>query len=126
MPYYPDPLYNPEDELDKLLELLAEACKRNLTRLPAPSKMPKQSFTPLHGLNFAASSSVYTPLKDNEIRLVRVLPGAVDEPIRCVVFNVESSVAPAYTALSYVCKCFQSLDYHMAQPLVIRRFNVDR
>lgn len=104
MSHSPDHWSNPEDELDKLLDLLAEACKRDLTKLPAPSTFPEQSFTPLQDLNLAASSAIYTPLKDTEIRLVRVLPGSVDEPIRCVVFNVESSVAPTYTALSYVCK----------------------
>lgn len=65
-----------------------------------------KKFTPLEELNAAASSSIYTPLNKDEIRLVLLFPhgGIEDTPIQCTVLNFESSEAPPYSALSYVCK----------------------
>ncbi|KAH8790619.1 heterokaryon incompatibility protein-domain-containing protein, partial [Hyaloscypha finlandica] len=45
---------------------------------------------------------VYTPIKENEFRIVTIQPGSDDDPIRCNLSVVEDDHVPEYQALSYV------------------------
>jgi hypothetical protein len=53
-------------------------------------------------LNSHAANTVYTPLKDSEIRLVLLHAAGADEPLKCTVFNVVHAAAHPYEPLSYV------------------------
>jgi len=69
--------------------------------LVTPPKVEELS-SPLEKRNFLASQSIYEPLTENEIRLVRLHPGSKKEPIYCSLTMHLQVRAPSYEALSYV------------------------
>jgi hypothetical protein len=60
--------------------------------------------TTLEKLNAAAAISVYKRLSNDEIRLVKIHPGEIGDPIQCSLFTISENQIPEYEALSYVCK----------------------
>src|SRR5690242_3322291 len=60
--------------------------------------------TTLEKLNAEAAKTVYAPLGEKEIRLVKLHTGTETDPIRCSLSSVPQDQPPAYEALSYVCK----------------------
>jgi hypothetical protein len=69
--------------------------------------------SPLEEINRPAAQAVYTPIKENEFRIVTIQPGSDDDPIRCNLSVVEDDHVPEYQALSYVCKCTVMLAVHL-------------
>ena len=57
---------------------------------------------PLEQLNAEAAERIYLPLKEAEIRLVKLHRGDRDDMIRCSVFSIQQYKGPSFKALSYV------------------------
>src|SRR5277367_2449972 len=43
------------------------------------------------------------PLDSDQVRLLKIVPGADDEPVSCLLQTLSIGSCPAYTALSYCC-----------------------
>ncbi|KAK5658307.1 hypothetical protein OQA88_2282 [Cercophora sp. LCS_1] len=71
-------------------------------KFETPPPIVEEPYTPLELLNAKSASSIYSPLKHDEIRLIQLRPGNYGEPLMCSTFNVLRQSAPPYTALSYV------------------------
>jgi hypothetical protein len=65
--------------------------------------------TTLERLNAPAAKIVYTPITENEIRLVTICAGSSRDLIRCYLATASEDQMPSYEALSYDCRsCTQS------------------
>lgn len=51
---------------------------------------------------FAYKYPSYTPLREREIRIIELLPGAVDDEIHCSLLHASLAERPQYECLSYV------------------------
>src|SRR5205809_7993499 len=70
------PCDDAEDELSVIIRKFVEYYQQ-FKQPPASSEEP---FTPLERLNAKAASLIYSPLKDTEIRLIKLHPGTANEP----------------------------------------------
>ncbi|KAF1816061.1 hypothetical protein P152DRAFT_427800, partial [Eremomyces bilateralis CBS 781.70] len=73
-----------------------------------PATEDQKQCPPLELLNSEGAAAIYTPLKEGEIRLVRLHPETDECPIQCSLLNVKKSAGSEYVAISYVCKGGQS------------------
>ena len=65
--------------------------------------MLRPSSARLEGINRAASKKISSPLQENNIRLLILLPGSPSDRIQCHLKVARLSPSPRYEALSYVC-----------------------
>lgn len=100
-------------EIELIFDLLREFCEINNASQPGTvSAVPVPSTTPLEQLNQGASSLLYSPISNDQIRLVKIQPGD-DDQIACFLETVDRDKAPAYRVLSYVCKYCHSPCYYV-------------
>jgi hypothetical protein len=66
--------------------------------------MDEHSLEPVHGNYAKADASPYSPLGPDDIRLVKVMPGDIDDPVSFSIdtVNLRARPRPRYEALSYV------------------------
>jgi hypothetical protein len=80
----------------------------NIKAKPGATSSPdhrEQPFQMLNDLNSTAARTIFSALKGDELRLVRLHPGAYDDALICSLEVYQRGESPEYTALSYVCKC---------------------
>ncbi|CZR55605.1 uncharacterized protein PAC_05493 [Phialocephala subalpina] len=83
------------------LASISPAVKVLLKDLPSPVVQDASSIDVKNGENM--SKSIYTPLKDREIRLLVIDPSSdADTVVKCCVQTVSLDINPEYIALSYV------------------------
>lgn len=58
-------------------------------------------FTSIEELNVEARNIIYSPIAEEEMRIVKIQPGQKAEPLQGSLVTVERSSAPSYDALSY-------------------------